>query len=315
MLAQNNDIHYQEKMSTSGTLFAIKRYALHDGPDLRVTVFFKGCPLSCIWCHNPEGMRFGPEIHTTSNKCVGCGDCVPACPTSALQTGPTGIARDAASCMACGTCARVCPALAHEAVGRTWTVPEVTAEIAKDAPFFEGAKGGVTFSGGEPLAQPEFLEALLRACGRHGWHRAVDTSGHAPWSVLERVAPLTDLFLFDLKHMDAAKHRAATGVDNALILDNARRLAALGAAIRFRLPLIPGINDDDSNIEATGRFAANLPGVTGIDLLPYHASATGKYTKLGLAYPGAAIPPSDPAQVDRSVQILQKCGLPVRIGG
>ncbi len=302
-------------MSRSGTLFAIKRYALHDGPGLRVTVFFKGCPLSCIWCHNPEGMRFGTEIHTAPDKCAGCGDCVPACPASALHAGPTGIARSAASCTACGTCARVCPALAHEAVGRTWSAPEVAAEVAKDAPFFEGADGGVTFSGGEPLAQPEFLEALLLACGAQGWRRAVDTSGHAPWRVLERIAPHTDLFLFDLKHMDAAKHRAATGVDNARILDNARRLAALGATIQFRLPLIPGVNDDEANIAATGRFVAALPGAAAIDVLPYHAAATGKYKKLGLAYPGAAIPPSDPAQVDRTVQILQKCGLSVRIGG
>lgn len=302
--------------SITGAIFAIKRYGLHDGPDLRVTVFLKGCPLSCLWCHNPEGMRFGTEIHTQPSKCVGCGDCVPACPKNALRVGQAKIiVRDPLTCTACGTCAEVCPALAQEAVGQTRSVTAVVAEIAKDAPFFEGTQGGVTFSGGEPLAQPEFLEALLRACGRHGWHRAVDTSGQAPWDVLARVAPLTELFLFDLKHMDAAQHRRATGVDNSLILDNALRLARLGATIQFRLPLIPGINDDDSNIEATGRFAATLPGVVGIDLLPYHATAKGKYTKLGLPYPGDAIPPSEPDQVSRAAQLLQTCGLSVRIGG
>lgn len=299
----------------TGIIFAIKRYALHDGPDLRVTVFLKGCPLSCPWCHNPEGMRFGLEIHTMPNKCVGCGECVPACPGQALHAGPKGIVRDQSACAACGTCAEVCPALAHEALGQRRSVADVMREIAKEAPFFEGAQGGVTFSGGEPLAQPEFLEALLVACGHRGWHRAVDTSGLTSWEVLARIALLTDLFLFDLKHMDSATHRQVTGVDNTLILDNARRLAELGSAIRFRMPLIPGLNDDEANIEATGRFIAGLPGASGIDLLPYHSTAKGKYAKLRRSYPGEAIPQSDPDQTARAAQILQARGLSVRIGG
>lgn len=301
--------------SPTGTVFAIKRYALHDGPDLRVTVFFKGCPLSCLWCHNPEGMDFNTQIHTTTARCVACGECLRSCPHGALSLEGTALVRDAAVCKACGTCAEACPALAHEATGSRWTVAQVLTEIAKDAPFFEGTSGGVTFSGGEPLAQPEFLDALLQACGRQGWHRAVDTSGFASWDTLAGMAPHTDLFLFDLKHMDTQMHRRTTGVDNVLILDNARRLAGLGAAVQFRLPLIPGLNDDDDNIRGTGLFAASLPGVQGIDVLPYHATARAKYAKLGRPYPGDGIPPSDPTQVDRAVKILQDCGLRVRIGG
>jgi pyruvate formate lyase activating enzyme len=312
------NIYYQQAMSSptrTGTVFAIKRYSLHDGPDLRVTVFFKGCPLSCLWCHNPEGMGFGTEVHTTIARCVACGECLRTCPHGALSLEGTALVRNQDLCTACGTCADTCPALAHETTGSRQTVEQVMAEIAKDAPFFEGTSGGVTFSGGEPLAQPEFLAALLRECGLQGWHRAVDTSGFASWDILAGIARHTDLFLFDLKHMDAQRHCQITGVDNALILDNTRRLADLGAAVQFRLPLIPGLNDDDDNIQGTGLFATSLPGVRGIDVLPYHATARAKYAKLGRPYPGDGIPPSDPGQVDRAVKLLQDCGLRVRIGG
>lgn len=301
--------------SHSGVIFAIKRYALHDGPDLRVTVFLKGCPLSCLWCHNPEGIAAAPGMLTVPGKCVGCKECVNACVQGALSAGPDGLRRNQEACTACGVCAEVCPALAHEAVGRKWTVPKVMAEIEKETPFFAGSQGGVTFSGGEPLAQPDFLEALLMACKSLDLHRAVDTSGFASAETVLRVARHTDLFLFDIKHMDPAAHRRLTGVDNALILSNLRLLAQSGAWIALRLPLIPGMNDDEENIRRTGHLAASLPGIRSIDVLPYHASARGKYAKLGLPYPGESIIKSDPDSVDRAVDILQHCGLEVRIGG
>ena len=299
----------------TGTLFAIKRYALHDGPDLRVTVFLKGCPLSCIWCHNPEGMRPGLQMLSLPSRCVGCGECLTTCPQGALTPGPAVVERDAGACTACGTCAETCPALAHEALGRAWTVAEVMAEIEKELPFFADSQGGVTFSGGEPLAQPDFLEELLLACGRRGVHRAVDTSGFAAAEIAVRIARHTDLFLFDLKHMDPAEHRRATGVDNAPILANLRLLAEAGARLQLRLPLIPGFNDGEENVRRTGRLAASLPGVHGIDVLPYNATAKGKYAKLGLPYPGADIPAADPLQTERTAEILRNCGLAVRIGG
>ena len=299
----------------TGTIFAIKRYALHDGPDLRVTVFLKGCPLSCLWCHNPEGIAPAPAMLIVPGKCIGCGECLEACPEGALSTLPHGMSRDQAACTACGVCAEVCPALAHEAVGRKWTVPEVMAEIEKETPFFAANQGGVTFSGGEPLAQPDFLEAMLMACKDQELHLAVDTSGFASAETVSRVARHTDLFLFDIKHMDPIAHRRLTGVDNALILSNLRLLAQSGAQVALRLPLIPGLNDDEANIRSTGLLAASLPGIRSIDVLPYHASARGKYAKLGLPYPGESIKQSDPDNVDRAVDILQHCGLEVRIGG
>ncbi len=299
----------------SGTIFAIKRYALHDGPGLRISIFLKGCPLTCLWCHNPEGLSPERTILTLPGKCTRCGECLEACPENALTVSKNAIQRDASACNVCGTCADVCPALAHEAVGRTWSVEEVMAEIEKEIPFFTGTSGGVTFSGGEPLNQPRFLEALLEACGSLGLHRAVDTSGFADEDTIRRIAPLADLFLFDLKHMDPVAHQRITGVDNALILSNLRLLTESGACVHLRLPLIPGLNDSKENILATGRLAASLPGLHDIDVLPYHATARSKYAKLDLPYPGENIPSSQPGDEEQAADILRSCGLRVRIGG
>ncbi|NLY41330.1 MAG: glycyl-radical enzyme activating protein [Desulfovibrionales bacterium] len=300
--------------STSGTLFAIKRYAVHDGPDLRVTIFFKGCPLSCLWCHNPEGMDFSLEILTRPEKCVACGDCVPACPDAALSLGPAGPMRDT-SCTLCGHCAEICPALAHEAVGQIWTLEAVLAEIRKELPFFQGTQGGVTFSGGEPLAQPDFLHALLVACGQEAIHRAVDTSGHAPWPVLERIARHVDLFLYDLKHMDPHVHKQMTGVENSLILDNLTRLASSGAQIVVRVPLIAHITDTPENLARTADFVAGLPGVRSCDLLPYHGLAQSKYAKLGRAFPGTHLVSVSQERIAAAGALFTQRGLCVRIGG
>lgn len=313
-----NGIHYQKIMRKSspptGTLFAIKRYAIHDGPDLRVTIFFKGCPLSCRWCHNPEGLDGRIAMHFNSERCVACGECAQHCPRNALGVDAAGLQRDSAICVSCGECVRVCPALAHEAVGRVWSVDEVVTAIEKDAPFFEGTRGGVTFSGGEPLAQPDFLAALLEACAERQWHRVVDTSGFAPRETLARIAPLTDLFLFDLKHMDSERHERFTGAPNGPILENARWLARCGVPLRPRFPFVPGFNDDEENIVRTGRFAASL-GAKAIDLLPYHRAAGAKYDKLGLGWPARHIVPPAPEAVSRASLLLNDCGLSVRIGG
>jgi len=296
-------------------IFAIKRYALHDGPNIRTTIFFKGCPLTCHWCHNPEGMDFKIKILSLTEKCVGCRECITNCPENALQHTADGILRAEERCVMCHTCVDICPALAQEATGWPVTVDGLVAEIKKDLPFFDQSGGGITCSGGEPLCQPESLLALLKACGALGIHRAVDTSGFAPTETVLRIARETDLFLFDLKHMDSTCHERYTGVTNDLILHNLQALAATGKAIRIRIPLIAGVNTDDKNIQATGAFAAGCTGVEGIDVLPYHPSATAKYRKLDRKYQGKLLTTPSAETLARVVQTLKQYIDDVRIGG
>lgn len=300
---------------TNSTIFAIKRYALHDGPNIRTTIFFKGCPLSCHWCHNPEGIDFKIKIVTLGEKCVGCGECVDNCPENALQLTENGIHRNTERCTLCRNCIEICPALVHEPTGWEMTTEQLLHEIKKDLPFYDQSGGGVTISGGEPLSQPKALLALLQGCGALGIHRTVDTSGFAPTNTLLRIAEHTELFLFDIKHMDNRKHQIYTGVANDLILHNLQTLAKKGLAIRVRLPLIPGINDDEENIRAMGIFVAGCTGVQGIDVLPYHPSATAKYKKLGLEYKGHIFTAPSMQHITETVDILKEYIEDVQIGG
>ncbi len=299
----------------TANIFAIKRYALHDGPNIRTTIFFKGCPLTCWWCHNPEGLHFASKVLFLAEKCVGCGECVDHCPEEALHLTGDGVLRSDDKCTSCATCAQVCPALAHEATGRNMSIAEIIAEIKKELPFFDQSGGGVTFSGGEPLSQLESLLALLQACGKLGIHRAVDTSGFARVETLLEVARHCELFLYDVKHMDSMIHERFTGVANDLILGNLRALGDNGHTIRVRIPLIVGINDDEKNIRATGAFVAKCKGVQGIDILPYHASATAKYRKLGENYKGGSLTAPTRAHLTGIAEILRKYVVDVNIGG
>lgn len=298
-----------------GSIFAIKRYAIHDGPNIRTTVFLKGCPLSCWWCHNPEGLNRAVELVYLEEKCIGCRACIEGCYTGSLTGVSSGISRDATSCNGCGDCVAVCPALAHEPTGRILDVEEVMAEIDKDIPFYDQSGGGVTFSGGEPLQQAAFLLALLKACGKKGIHRAVDTSCHAPAATVLEIADHADLLMVDLKHMDNEKHQLYTGVGNRLILGNISRLVEHKHTIRLRFPLIPGVNDDSHNLHETGRFASALIGVEQIDILPYHSAAKAKYAKMSRVYPGTAIAAPTREVVNQAVNILQHYNLRVEIGG
>lgn len=299
----------------SANIFAIKRYALHDGPHIRTTVFFKGCPLACVWCHNPEGIDFASKVLFLAERCVGCGECIAHCPEDALHLTQEGVLRDDDKCTSCATCVAICPALAHETTGKIMSIADITAEIKKELPFFDQGGGGITCSGGEPLSQPESLLALLQACGHLGIHRAVDTSGFAPVETLLQVAQHCELFLYDIKHIDSTIHERFTGVGNELILSNLRALSDEGHAIRVRIPLAAGVNDDEKNIRATGAFVARFKGVQGIDLLPYHPSATAKYRKLGKTYQGASLAAPTKAQITEIADILKNYVIDVNIGG
>jgi len=300
----------------SPLVFDIKRYSINDGPGIRVTIFFKGCPLNCLWCHNPESISPKVQKLFTASKCIGCGECCRVCPVQACTLTADGIVTDAALCTLCGQCAEVCPTRATEMSGRYRSVAELLAVIEKERPFFDQSGGGVTFSGGEPLLYPDFLIELLQACGAQHIHRAIDTSGYVKTETLLRVAEHTDLFLYDLKAIDAETHRRYTGVDNRLILDNLRALAATDTAIQVRIPLVGGVNDDAASLEAFAAFVAGLPGAPReVNLLPFHDVARGKDLKLGRERDLSALRAPDPQVVAQAIEVFAGHGLTASVGG
>jgi pyruvate formate lyase activating enzyme len=302
-------------MGKKGTIFDIKKFAIHDGPGIRTTVFFKGCPLRCQWCHNPEGIAPQREIMVFAGRCLkGCRDCLAACPRQALAKRRV-ITLDRSLCDGCGLCVAACPAEALQATGREVDADEVMAELEKDVPFYRESGGGATFSGGEPLQQSIFLGELLSACHERGLHAAVDTSGLAPFSAFEKILPLTGLFLFDLKIVDDASHRRLTGVSNRLILENLEKLSRAGAPLAVRIPIVPGCNDSARDLEQAAGFCADLPGRHPVHLLPYHRGYSGKLKRLGMATPLAATLPPEPAALNRAKATFVNHGLTVQIGG
>lgn len=299
----------------TGIIFNIQRFSIHDGPGIRTTVFFKGCPLHCDWCHNPEGRAAAAELSLVPHRCIACGACVEACPHQAVVQSDGVIRTDRQRCVACGQCVDVCPTGARSLMGSRVSTEQLLEEIDRDRIFYEESGGGVTFSGGEPLAQAEFLLDALRACGQRGYHRTVDTSGYAPAETLERVAAETDLFLYDLKLIDERRHREQVGVSNWPILDNLRRLCERGSRTWVRVPLIPGVNDDEDNLAATIELTSTLPGSPPVCLLPYHRIGSGKYDRLGIRYTLGEIEPPAETALTAVADRFRARGLDVKIGG
>jgi len=278
----------------TGTVADIIRFATHDGPGIRTTVFLKGCSLSCVWCHNPETIACGPELGYVAKKCIGCGECVRVCPEGAQRMEDGRHVFDRTRCVACGACAEVCLGDALLFYGREMTPEQLLATVLEDRVFYQNTGGGVTVSGGEPLLQAAFCAELLGMAKNEALHTAVDTCGMVPWEAFTEVLPVTDLFLYDIKQTDPALHRRDTGSDNELILENLRHLSECGAAIEIRVPLVPGINDDDRFIDAVGALLSRLGHIQAVKVLPFNPLAHSKYAALGKedAMPQAA-PPSD----------------------
>jgi pyruvate formate lyase activating enzyme len=306
----------------TATIFNIQRFSLHDGPGIRTTVFLKGCPLRCSWCHNPESFDPRPEPAMAAARCIECHSCEPVCELGLAHPGVIGIADQdlGARCLRCGRCIEACPTEARQMLGRQMGVEELLQVLARDKVYHEESLGGITFSGGEPLSagNAPFVVACLEKLVTEGVHTALDTCGHIQPAVLTRAADLVDLFLFDLKIMDSEAHRQATGQDNDLIHRNLKWLVHNGHEVRVRVPLIPDLTDDRANLEAMADLLLELNGPEGmptVHLLPYHGFAAEKYQRLGRVHPLVDVHPMSPFEIETRAGWLESRGLTVHIGG
>jgi pyruvate formate lyase activating enzyme len=297
-------------------IFDIKRYAINDGPGIRVVIFFKGCNLHCAWCHNPESISPKAEKMYTPAKCIKCGTCVESCPENAITLTPDGIITDSELCKTCGKCAEVCPTKAIEMSGKVMSVNDIMDIIEKERIFFDQSGGGVTFSGGEPLVHIKMLTELLDECRKRGIHTAIDTAGNVSTGIILELAGKTDLFLYDLKMMDSSLHKKWIGSGNERILHNLRAIAETGIQIIIRIPLIGGVNDTDENIELTAKFISDLAGhKKEVQLLPYHSIAQNKYTKLGKSEDFEKLQEPDKKTLSKAIEKFGEFGIRASVGG
>lgn len=306
----------ESEEALAGWVFNIQRYSVHDGPGIRTTVFLKGCPLRCLWCDNPESQLIKPQFVFWEDRCIRCGNCLAICPLSAVTEDSNGIKRiNPEQCDLCGLCVDQCYADALEQVGKVMTAAEVLALVVEDRLFYDESGGGMTLSGGEPLAQPQFAYGLLKGASMHGIRTAIETSGYAPWRIWESLLPYLDLILYDLKEVDPARHKRFTGMSNEKILDNIRWLAGTGKPVVVRRPVIRGYNDTLESIHALGRFVQELKTIQEIDLLPYHRLGQSKYKRLGQEYVLGDEPTMKNEEVNEYRDILLSYGVNVKIGG
>ena len=305
-------------MCIEGLVLDVDRFASHDGPGIRTAVFLKGCPLSCVWCHSPESQSARPELLYQDERCNACGLCPEICPEHALVMGMNGERQvavlDRNACTACGKCVEVCYPGALRIGGAATTVGEMVRQVAADAPFFASSGGGVTLSGGEPARQPDFSYNFLLACQKLGIHTAMETTGYARSEVMQRLASVTDLLLFDVKLVDSAAHKKYAGVPNELILENLKMLAAEGHDIQVRVPCIPGINDSAGQIRDTAQLVAGA-GIKRVALLPYNSAAGAKYDWIGASYELAELASQSKEYMQELAGICHAAGLEVQIGG
>ncbi len=290
-------------------IFEIQRWSSDDGPGIRTVVFFKGCPLRCIWCCNPEAWSPVPQIAFFQERCQNCGKCLEACPQSIARPG---LVQDDSGCTACGACVAACPFGARELMGKRMSVRETMSVIERDRVFYRQSGGGVTFSGGEALTQPAFLREVVEKCWATGLSTALETCGHFSWSLAKDILARMNLVFLDIKHMDPVIHRRVTGVDNRLILQNAIRIARGEMPLVIRVPLIPTVNDSDENLVATANFVSGeLAGVLGVEVLPYHNLGVGKYQSIGLDYQLPHLTPPNSADIARAQGMFRDSGIEI----
>jgi pyruvate formate lyase activating enzyme len=301
-------------MENKGIVFDIQRFSVHDGPGIRSIVFLKGCPLRCRWCSNPESQRKEPEIMFVERNCIGCGRCTEVCPTGALQIIPS-FKIDYSKCTKCGNCVDVCYSEALNFAGIPRSVQEVMSELKKDHIHYKRSGGGITLSGGEPLAQPDYVEELLKACKARGWHTAIETTAFTSEAVLEQVLPWLDLVLLDIKHTDDRKHQEFVGRSNEKIIENARFIGQFGVPIIIRVPVIPTFNDGMDEMENIASFASSIKGVKEMHLLPYHRLGENKYGYLNYDYRMKGIQPPTNEKMQELKNVVEEKGLICKIGG
>jgi pyruvate formate lyase activating enzyme len=296
-----------------GIVFNIQRYSIDDGPGVRTTVFVKGCPLNCLWCSNPESIDPMPEVTYRYTSCKRCGTCMGACPIGAISLNETGIHIDRKKCQRCGTCVSVCIPEALQISGKRMTVEEVFKIVKKDVDYYEASGGGLTCSGGEVLAQSEFVAELFQRCRESGIHTCADTSGWGSRDAMDRILEYCDLVYFDLKHMNADEHKKLCGQSNYLILNNLALVAEKRVRLVLRVPLIPGCNVSEENITAIAETAARLVKEAPIHILPYHRYGTSKYRMLDMIYPLETTESSTPEALERAKAIMESFGLQCEI--